>query len=68
MYLKPREKHEGNAINQWLPLRYFCICRISCYSFVQMKVDNPMLLLERFVKGGGWFEIACMGFYGALVA
>jgi len=27
-----------------------------------------MLLLERFVKGGGWIEIALISFYGALVA
>lgn len=37
-------------------------------SFVQIKVENPMLLLERFVKGGGWFEIGLIGFYGAIVA
>ncbi|MBE9518239.1 MAG: 4Fe-4S binding protein, partial [Bacteroidetes bacterium] len=24
---------------------------------VQLKVENPMLLLERFIPGAGWFEI-----------
>ncbi len=27
-----------------------------------------MLLLERFIKGGGWFEILVIGIYGAVVA
>ena len=26
-------------------------------TFVQLKVDNPLLILERFIKGGGWVEI-----------
>jgi NAD-dependent dihydropyrimidine dehydrogenase PreA subunit len=37
-------------------------------SFVQWKVENPMLLLERFVKGAGWLEIGLIAGYGALVA
>ena len=37
-------------------------------SFVQMKVDNPMLLLERFVPGGGWVEIGIIALYGSIVA
>lgn len=40
---------------------------IFLLSFVQMKVDNPMLLLERFLEGGGWIEILLIGLYGALV-
>jgi polyferredoxin len=36
--------------------------------FVQWKVENPLLLLERFMEGGGWFEIFLIGLYGALVA
>ncbi len=35
---------------------------------VQLKMENPMLLLERFLPGGGWLEIAVIGFYGAMVA
>jgi len=50
-----------------LPLLvFFFILFLLC--FVQMKVENPMLILERFVKGGGWFEIGMAGIYGAIVA
>lgn len=35
---------------------------------VQLKVENPMLLLERFIPGAGWFEIVLIGLYGAVVA
>ena len=37
-------------------------------SMVQLKVDNPMLLLERFIPGAGWVEIILIGVYGAVVA
>ncbi len=50
-----------------LPLLVFLIT-VFLLSFVQMKLEDPMLLLERFVKGGGWIEIGLVGFYGALVA
>ena len=41
---------------------------VSLLVFVQWKVENPMLLAERFVKGGGWFEILVVGLYGALLS
>ncbi len=50
-----------------LPLLVFMLT-VFLLTFVQIKVDNPMLLLERFVKGGGWVEIALIGLYGAIVA
>lgn len=37
-------------------------------SFVQIKVENPLLLLERFYKGGGWIEIFLASAYGGIVA
>jgi len=37
-------------------------------AFVQVKVENPMLLAERFYKGAGWAEIILISFYGAFVA
>ena len=37
-------------------------------TMVQLKVDNPMLLLERFFSGAGWIEIGFIGLYGAVVA
>jgi len=35
---------------------------------VQLKVAYPMLLLERFIPGAGWFEIVLIALYGAIVA
>jgi ferredoxin-type protein NapH len=35
---------------------------------IQLMVDNPMLLLERFLPGAGWIEIALIALYGAVVA
>ncbi len=37
-------------------------------SFVQVKVDNPLLILERFFPGGGWIELFLAALYGGLVA
>lgn len=37
-------------------------------AFVQIKVQNPMLLAERFFKGSGWLEIFLISLYGAFVA
>jgi ferredoxin-type protein NapH len=37
-------------------------------SFVQMKVENPLLILERFIEGGGWIEIVLISIYGGIVA
>lgn len=37
-------------------------------SFVQLKVENPLLILERFLRGGGWIEIAMISSYGGIVA
>lgn len=50
-----------------LPAGVFLIV-VFLLSFVQWKVDNPLLLLERFAEGGGWFEIFAIGIYGAIVA
>ena len=50
-----------------LPLLVF-LFTLFLLSFVQWKVENPMLLLERFIPGAGWFEIALIGLYGAVVA
>lgn len=37
-------------------------------SFVQLKVSNPMLLLERFIPSGGWVEIIFLSLYAAFIA
>ena len=36
-------------------------------TMIQLKVEMPMLLLERFFKGGGWIEIVAVSFFGAFV-
>jgi len=37
-------------------------------TFVQLEVENPLLILERFFKGGGWVEIFLAASYGGMVA
>lgn len=37
-------------------------------SFVQVKVERPMLLAERFAGGAGWIEILFIALYGGFVA
>ena len=49
-----------------LPLLVFIITSVFL-AFVQIKFDNPLILLERFIKGGGWIEIPFISFYGAIV-
>ncbi|MGE5421291.1 MAG: 4Fe-4S binding protein [Chloroflexota bacterium] len=36
-------------------------------SFVQVKVERPMLMAERFFTGSGWIEIFLIACYGAFV-
>ncbi|MEA3460324.1 MAG: 4Fe-4S binding protein [Bacteroidota bacterium] len=50
-----------------LPLAVFLFVLLLLIP-VQLKVENPMLLLERFVPGAGWFEIVLIALYGAVVA
>ncbi|HLN55852.1 MAG TPA: 4Fe-4S binding protein [Bacteroidales bacterium] len=37
-------------------------------SFVQVKVERPMLMAERFFAGSGWIEIFLIACYGGFVA
>lgn len=50
-----------------VPITIFIIT-FGLLAFVQMKVENPMLLAERFFKGSGWLEIMIISIYGAFVA
>lgn len=52
---------------QYLPVLVFVSIAVLL-SFVQVKVDNPLILLERFVEGGGWIEIFLLSLYGAFLA
>ena len=49
-----------------LPLLVFMISFILL-GFIQIKLDRPMILAERFFKGGGWIEIILISLYGAFV-
>jgi ferredoxin len=49
------------------PLAVFLfVAAILC--IIQIQIENPLLLAERFVKNGGWFEIIFISLYGAFVA
>lgn len=37
-------------------------------TFIQIKLENPLLILERFMAGGGWIEIFIISVYGGIVA
>lgn len=60
----------GSTSNKkyYLPFMVFAFV-FMFLSFVQLKLTgNPIILLERFLKGGGWFEIFGVALYGAFVA
>ena len=59
--------HDTSILNKFrLPLIVFSITFILL-AFVQVKVDNPMLIAERFIKGAGWIEIIVISLYGSFV-
>ena len=49
-----------------VPLIVFFLT-FTLLAFVQVKVERPMILAERFLKGGGWLEIIVISCYGAFV-
>lgn len=51
----------------YLPVTVFTLT-VTLLSLVQIKVERPMLLAERFFEGAGWFEILLISAYGAFVA
>ena len=40
---------------------------VSLLSIVQIMTERPMILIERFIEGGGWIELFLIGVYGAVV-
>jgi ferredoxin-type protein NapH len=50
-----------------LPLAVFAFVSLML-SIVQLKMKMPMMILERFIPGAGWFEIGGISFYAAFVA
>lgn len=53
--------------NLRLPLIVFILTFILL-AFVQVRLERPMILAERFYKGAGWAEIFLISCYGAFVA
>jgi len=56
-----------NALKFRLPAAVFLLVLFLLVP-VQLKVERPMLLLERFVSGGGWIQMFIIAGYGAWVA
>lgn len=50
-----------------LPVIVFSLT-FTMLAFVQVKVDNPMLIAERFFTGTGWIELSLIALYGGFVA
>ena len=50
-----------------LPLSVFALTFLLL-AIVQIKVERPMILAERFFEGAGWVEIFIISLYGAVVA
>ena len=50
-----------------LPLAIFLFI-VFILSIVQIRLQNPILLAERFYPGAGWFELGIIALYGAFVA
>lgn len=51
----------------YLPL-ITALCTATILTIVQLMVDSPILLLERFIPGGGWFEIIVIALYASWVS
>ena len=34
---------------------------------IQLIMERPIIILERFIRGGGWIEILFVGLYGAFI-
>ena len=57
-----------NLKNYKLPAAVFLFA-FSFLAIVQvMLTENPIILLERFIEGGGWIEIFVLSLYGSFVA
>ncbi len=50
-----------------LPIAVFIFVSLIL-SLIQMNLELEIILLERFIPGGGWIEIPFISFYGAFIA
>jgi len=46
---------------------YIFLLTSGLLALVQLKLERPMMLAERFIEGAGWFEILIISAYGAVV-
>ncbi len=46
---------------------YIFIFTFTLLAFVQIKLERPIILAERFIHGAGWIEIFLISLYGAIV-
>jgi len=53
--------------NLYLPSVVFAFTFLLL-AVIQARLSNPILLLDRFIKGSGWFEITAVAFYAAFVS
>lgn len=60
----PRDSNSNHLI---LPVSVFVFV-IAVLAPIQVMVERPMLLLERFFSNGGWIEILVVATYGAFLA
>ena len=54
--------------NARLPVAVFSFVFVILTAVQLILNSPPLLLLERFVDGGGWIEIIIISFYGAFIA
>ena len=50
-----------------LPIGVFLFI-VLLLSIVQLKMENPIIILERFFENGGWLEIFIIALYGAFIS
>jgi len=63
---KDNNQTNGKKIN-YLPLVISAFVTLFLLIPVQITVKPPMILAERFVKGGGWVEIALLTVYAVVL-
>ncbi|MFH1845693.1 MAG: 4Fe-4S ferredoxin, partial [bacterium] len=65
-----RERYDSYAsasADRGLGVAAFLVAAVSL-TVVQLVVDNPLVLLERFLPGGGWLMTLWLGVYAAWLA
>ena len=64
-----RKNQPSEAIAKPMPLQAAAfVLTASLLIFIQWRVDPPMLIVERFFPGWGWFEILVLSLYAGFIA